>query len=96
MLGQEAERGGMSVPLTDILHYTLALVLPILTGAIIGTEQQPNQLPEVAFNGGLQSFSLVYLQSYSAEQNFSVVELGQKFVFVCRKNIFQNMKIFFG
>jgi hypothetical protein len=56
MLGQEAERGGMSVPLTDILHYTLALVLPILTGAIIGTAQLPQlpvpyQLPEDTFNG---------------------------------------------
>jgi hypothetical protein len=51
MLGQEAERGGMSVPLTDILHYTLALVLPILTGAIIGTAQLPNQLPEATFSG---------------------------------------------
>jgi hypothetical protein len=47
MLGQEAERGGMSVPLTDILHYTLALVLPILTGAIIGTAQLPYQLIDV-------------------------------------------------
>jgi hypothetical protein len=49
MLGQEAERGGMSVPLTEILHYTLALVLPILTGAIIGTgtAQLPNQLVDV-------------------------------------------------
>ncbi len=50
MLGQEAERGGMSVPLTDILHYTLALVLPILTGAIIGTAQLQNQLLGVTFH----------------------------------------------
>ncbi len=57
MLGQEAERGGMSVPLTDILHYTLALVLPILTGAIIGTAQLPYQLLDVTCNG-LQSVSI--------------------------------------
>jgi hypothetical protein len=93
MLGQEAERGGMSVPLTDILHYTLALVLPILTGAIIGTAQLPYQLLGVTFNG-IQSVSLVYWQLYPAEQNARVVELGQRFVFVCRLKIFQNIKTF--